>query len=382
MMTQIRSRLGIKIFLSYIIVIVVGVLVLAVSTEFAIPGAFDRHLGDMQDMMMRNSSMMGMMGNLEEGIFSNFRAAVNEALLFATIAAVAAALVVSVFVSRRVVAPVRELMSASQHIASGHYEDRVNVPESGSFDELDELGQLALSFNRMAENLEQTETMRRQLIGDVTHELSTPLTTIKGSMEGLMDGVLPANQDTFQQVFREADRLQRLVDDLQELSRVEARAYELDLRPIRLGLLVNDVISHLQTQFQEKKVKLGANIHPDLPSVLVDEDRITQVLTNLIGNALQYTPEGGKVEVSAMSSGDDVHISIADTGIGIAAEDLPHLFTRFYRVEKSRSRAGGGSGIGLTIARHLVEAHGGRIWVESPGPGKGSTFTFAMPVQH
>jgi histidine kinase len=233
----------------------------------------------------------------------------------------------------------------------------------------------------MAEKLEQVEAMRRQLIGDVSHELRTPLTAIKGSMEGLMDGVLPATSETYQQIHQEADRLARLVDDLQELSRVEAGAYPLDIRSVAVSMLIQTTVKRFAAQTQSKEIELRSDLPAGLPSVLADQDRLAQVLTNLVGNAVQYTPKGGQVTIQVNRHGDEIHISVIDTGIGIPAEHIPHLFTRFYRVDKSRSRqAGGGSGIGLTIARHLVEAHGGRIWAESAGEGQGSTFTFALPI--
>jgi len=222
--------------------------------------------------------------------------------------------------------------------------------------------------------------MRRELIGDVAHELRTPLTAIKGSMEGLIDGVLPSEVETYQLIYAEADRLERLVNDLQELSRVEAGAYELIRKPISVSSLVESAAARLSRQFEDKGVTLESKVPANLPPALADEDRIGQVLLNLVGNALQYTPPGGHVRIAASRRGHEVHVSITDTGIGISPEHLPHLFTRFYRVDKSRSRAGGGSGIGLTIARHLVEAHGGRIWVESPGAGRGSSFTFTLPL--
>jgi histidine kinase len=233
----------------------------------------------------------------------------------------------------------------------------------------------------MAAKLEQVETMRRQLIGDISHELRTPLTAIKGSMEGLIDGVLPANEETFHGIYREADRLQRLVSDLQELSRVEAGAFELHLQPIDVIDLVEATVKRLELQFEDKGVFLESDVPIDLPPIRADHDRISQVMLNLVGNALQYTPSGGRVRITAIRHQDEIYISIIDTGIGIPPEHLEHIFTRFYRIDKSRSRVGGGSGIGLTIAKHLVEAHGGRIWVESPGPGKGSTFTFTLPFE-
>lgn len=379
MLAYIRRHLGWKIFISYLVVILIGAIVLATAAEFVIPRSFDRHLAAMGSMMvdMMGSSMMGM--ELNADLFTNFRSAVNEALTIAAFAAVISAIMVSIFVSRQVATPVQEMMVASRYIAAGHYDERVNVPGNLSKDDLDELSQLALSFNQMAEKLEKVESMRRQLIGDVSHELRTPLTAIKGSMEGLMDGVLPENDETYMGIYREADRLQRLVNDLQELSRVEAGAYELDLHPVDLLVVISAVVKRLELQFKEKGVLLEVDVPDDLPSIQADEDRIGQVLLNLVGNALQFTPSGGSVVVSAAQRNKEIKISVSDTGIGISPEDIENIFTRFYRVDKSRSRAGGGSGIGLTISKYLVEAHGGRIWVESAGLDRGSTFTFSLP---
>jgi histidine kinase len=378
MLSYIRRHLGIKLFISYLTVILVGVIVLATTAEFVVPSAFDRHLAAMSAMM---SPMMGdSTTNLELDLFNNFRAAVTEAMILAALASSIVAVLVSLLVSRQVVAPVREMMLASQRISEGHYNERVQVPGDVSKDELDELSQLALRFNRMAASLEQTEVMRRQLIADVTHELRTPLTAVKGSMEGLIDGVLPADEGTFQQIISEAERLQRLVNDLQELSRVEAGAYELNIHSYRVSDLLTAAEARLGRQFEEKGVILEIALPNDLPQVLTDEDRIGQVLLNLVGNALQYTPPGGNVQVTATAQRGEVYIAVSDSGMGIPAEHLPHLFTRFYRVDKSRSRAGGGSGIGLTIAKYLVEAQGGSIWAQSEGASRGSTFTFSLPT--
>ena len=378
LLSIVRSRLGWKLFLSYLVVILVGVIVLASSVELFIPSAFDRHMSSMGPMM---ETMMGAsQGEVNPDLFASFRTGVNEALTLAALAAFVVAVLVSVFVSRQVVAPVREMMAASQSIAEGHYSERIRLIGNPSKGELDELAQLALSFNQMAARLEQTETMRRQLIGDVTHELRTPLTAIKGSMEGLIDGVLPAEDTTYQQIYREADRLQKLVDDLQELSWVEAGAYELNHHQLSVSELVMATVARLGRQFEEKGVTLDTDVSTELPFITGDKDRLGQVLLNLVGNALQYTPPGGRVQISARQQGNEVHVAVSDTGMGISPEHLPHLFTRFYRVDRSRSRAGGGSGIGLTITKHLVEAHSGRIRAESPGPGKGSTFTFTLPT--
>jgi len=376
-MNYIRSRLGLKLFVSYLAVILVGMTVIGIAARFTTPRAFERH------MLYGERIGMGPMMGLGQGgtgsgmmpeLFGDFQASFNEALIWAVLAAAGVAILVSLLFSRRIIAPLRAMMSASQRIAAGHFDERVQM--SGT----DELGQLAGRFNQMAEQLEQVESMRRRLIGDVAHELRTPLAAIQGSMEGLVDGVLPATPETYGQIHAEAARLSRLVDDLQELSRVEARAYELDLQPVEADVLVKTVTKRLGRQFDEKRVTLASSLSPVPMRLLADEDRIVQVLTNLVGNALQHTPEGGQVTITAVRVGLEASIRVLDTGGGIPPEHLPHIFDRFYRVDKSRSRPNGGSGIGLTIAKHLVEAHGGKIWAESDGAGKGSVFTFTLPL--
>jgi len=374
-MKYIHERLGAKLFLANLAVILIGVIILAFTIQLTVPAAFNSHLG----MMANTNNGMGMGQGQGQGLgrtlFENFRASMFQSLGYAVTASVLVALLVSLFLSRRIVAPIRTLTDASQQIADGHYEKRVDV--NGT----DEIAQLATRFNQMATQLEQVESMRRQLIGDVTHELRTPLTSIKGYMEGLVDGVLPSTPETFNQIHREADRLSRLVDDLQELSRVEAKAYSLDVRSMTVPNLVQTTVKRLSPQATAKRITLHSNLPADLPPLQADEDRITQVLVNLVANAIQYTPEGGDVTISAARQANEILISVKDTGVGIPPEHLANLFTRFYRVDKSRSRnAGGGSGIGLTIAKHLVEAHGGRIWVESKGDGQGSTFTFSLKI--
>jgi signal transduction histidine kinase len=204
-----------------------------------------------------------------------------------------------------------------------------------------------------------------------------------------MDGLLPAAPETYSEIHRETERLNRLVDDLQELSRVEAQAYQLDIRPVDVSNLVATIVKRLRHQFDDKRVTLtlrpaqgGASSLPRDPmQVLADEDRAIQILTNLLGNALQYTPSGGQVSLDVSRIGNEAQFLVKDTGIGIPPEHLAHIFDRFYRVDKSRSRQnGGGSGIGLTIAHHLVEAQGGRIWAESEGESKGSVFAFTLPL--
>jgi signal transduction histidine kinase len=371
---RLRSQLGWKLLFSYLVIAVVAILALTSAIQFLAMGAFQQHVAAMAEAMGNASA------ELKINLFTDFYRAMEESLALAIPISLLVAVGASIFVSRRVVSPVREMMVASQYIAEGRYHERVDVPGGADWDKLDELGRLAVSFNQMAAQLEQVENTRRELIGNVTHELRTPLSSIKGSMEGLIDGVLPAEPATFHQIYREADRLQRLVNDLQELSRVEAGAFEMNVRPVFIRDLVEATVARLGYQFEGKGVALSTDVPADLPPVLADPDRMGQVLLNLVGNALQYTSAGQRVRIVARRQGAEVRISVIDTGIGIAAEHLSLIFTRFYRVDRSRSRVGGGSGIGLTIARRLVEAHGGRIWAESPGLGKGSTFTFTLPL--
>jgi two-component system sensor histidine kinase BaeS len=380
-MKKIREHISIKLFLSYLIVLFVGVSVLLIAVLLISPGAYSRHMDattgtGMSEMMNSSGTGLGRGQQFQGAGFLNFRAGVLEAMGYSMVAAVLVAVTVSIILSRQIIAPLKAMMGVSQRIADGHYDERVDVYGS------DELAQLAQRFNKMAERLEQTETMRRQLIGDVSHELRTPLTVIGGYMEGLMDGVLPASGETYEQVRVEANRLSRLVDDLQELSRVEAGSYRLDIKPATVSGIITTTAKRLVHHYAAKNVnlKFGEGLD-ELPMVMADGDRIVQVLMNLLGNALVYTPAEGTVTIVAQKISADVQISIHDTGIGISAENLPFVFDRFYRVDKSRSRGnGGGSGIGLTIAKAIVEAHGGRIWVESLPEKPGSTFTFTLPV--
>ncbi len=378
MIRAIRNKLGAKLFISYLLVLLIAVFILVSATQVSLPGAFDRHLAGMADKggfpqsphgMGPGGRAQGMMPDLYRG----FRDSFNEALAVSVVVATMAALGVSLFFSRSVVAPLRAMMQASQRIAEGHYAERVRI------DGHDELAQLGVHFNQMTERLEQTEQMRRQLIGDVSHELRTPLTTIKGMMEGLVDGVLPGNADTYELIHKEADRLIRLVEDLQELSRVEAGADPIRLTAVDVTTLLATLEKRFRAQFAAKGVGLSCRASSGLPPVSADEDRLLQVMVNLVGNALQYTPNQGTVTVTASLVGRNIEIKVADTGIGISPEHLPHIFTRFYRADPSRSRQSGGSGIGLTVARHLIEAQGGRLVAASDGEGQGSTFIVMLP---
>lgn len=361
-----------KIFLAHLLVIAVGIVTLFVATLSIAPTLFDRLMAAM--MGPNASSMDGMMSGMAETTTQAFRVAMLQALLLSAGAASLAAVAASLFVSTQIVTPLQRLLAASRRIAAGYYAERVHAGAD------DELGALAMQFNTMAAELESAERRRVALIGDVAHELRTPLATIEGYTEGLLDGVVAPGAETWALLHDEVGRLRRLVQDLQELSRAEARQLPLHIRPVDPAVLVAQTLARIAPQFAEKGIVLTNDVSADLPSVQADADQIIQVLINLLGNALRYTPPDGTVNVRTARMDGAIAFQITDTGVGIAPEHLPHLFERFYRVDKARSRALGGSGIGLTIAKALVETHDGRIWVTSPGSGQGSTFSFTLPI--
>ncbi|MBM3133782.1 MAG: HAMP domain-containing protein [Chloroflexi bacterium] len=310
--------------------------------------------------------------------------AVNRAIALAGLAAVLVAIGLSLFLSRRLTAPLGAMTKAAQAMAQGDLRQQVPVRSQ------DEVGQLATAFNQMAGALAQAETLRRNLVADVAHELRTPLAVLQGHIEGLQDGVLAPTPPTLDRLHEETLLLTRLVDDLRELSLAEAGELKLERLPSDLGELLRRAVAAMQPQATEKGVTLTLDVAPDLPPAHVDADRLGQVMRNLLANALRYTTAGGSVTVMARQTektrGTGVTeevpallVAVADSGPGIAPDDLPHVFDRFYRADKSRSRASGGAGLGLAIVKQLVEAHGGGVWAESE-VGKGATFKFTLPV--
>ena len=373
-----RARLWTKFLLSHLLAVFVGVVTLFIAASAVGPDLFTNQMVQMMGSgtpaMMGNAS--GMASAMQPDLAAAFRMSLTRSLLVATLAAALVALAVSAFVARQIARPIGRMLTATRRIAAGHYAERVPIAPSNTGDEL---GQLATSFNDMADSLEQAERRRLELVGNVAHELRTPIATLEGYLEGLLDGVVEPSTETWARLHDEAGRLRRLVDDLQELSRAEARQMSLALRPVASIDLVRSAVARLSPSFAEKGLTLQTMVASDVPLVMADSDRAIQVLTNLLTNALRYTPAGGSVTVTTETDGNVVAFHVRDTGIGFAPELRDRLFDRFYRVDKSRSRALGGSGIGLTIARALVEAMGGRIWAESDGPGKGSCFSFTLP---
>jgi signal transduction histidine kinase len=298
---------------------------------------------------------------------------IGRFFLWAGLLAVAIALILTFVLSRRILAPVKALGNAAREFGKGNFSRRVDSKGKG------EVAELARSFNSMAENLEHTERLRRNMVADVAHELRTPLSNLKGYLEAINDGVVKSDKSTIRSLNEEASTLSRLIDDLQELSLADAGELKLITQPEDISRLIKETATALQSKAAAKDLKISADLPDGLPKVEIDSHRIRQVLHNLLENAVAHTGKKGRITVTARHDEDKLYVSITDTGEGIPAEDLPMIFERFYRVDKSRARATGGSGLGLTITKRLVEAHGGTINVESQ-PGQGSTFTFTLPI--
>jgi signal transduction histidine kinase len=284
------------------------------------------------------------------------------------------ALFLARLLARGMTQPLRDMAQAAQMMARGDYRQRVRVRSR------DEVGRLAGTFNRMASEMEGLERLRRELVANVSHELKTPLSALQAHLENLLDGVQQPNPALLEVMLQQSERLSRLVDELLDLSRLESGDVPLELGPISLAPLVDRVAGEIEVARPGRSVRIRNEVPSDLPSVEADLERIHQVLFNLLDNAHRFTPAGGVVTVRAVRDDGSCEVSVHDTGPGIPKEHLPLVFERFYRVDPSRSREDGGTGIGLAIARSVVEAHGGRIWAESEASG-GSTFRFVLPIQ-
>ncbi len=300
-------------------------------------------------------------------------ATIGRFFLWGGLLAIIIAILLTFLLSRRILAPVKALSQAARQFGKGDFSQRVESADKG------ELGELATSFNSMAEDLERTERLRRNMVADIAHELRTPLSNLNGYLEAIRDGVIQPEEATIASLNEEAATLARLVEDLQEISISDAGELNLIFQPDDVGRLVRETTNGLQAKATAKGLTINVDISEDLPQANIDSHRIRQVLNNLLENAIAHTASGGRITVTARQREGRIYVSVADNGEGIPAEDLPNIFERFYRVDKSRSRATGGSGLGLTIARRIVEAHGGRIEVESQ-MGYGSIFTFDIPM--
>jgi two-component system OmpR family sensor kinase/two-component system sensor histidine kinase BaeS len=302
-----------------------------------------------------------------------FITSVNQALLIASLFAGAVAVFIALVVARRLTAPLTSMTQAAQAMARGDLAQRVPVASD------DEMGRLAEAFNTMAISLARAEELRRNLVADVAHELRTPLAVLRADLEALQDGVYQPTPERLTALHEETDLLARLVSDLHELTLAEAGQLKMERRPTNVAQVCQQTVSIMQAQAATRGVMLSIGQADDGAVVLADADRVGQVLRNLIANALRYTPADGAVTLDCRVDGQDALLSVRDTGTGIRPDDLPHIFDRFYRGEKSRARATGGAGLGLAIVKQLVEAHRGRVWAES-SPGQGATFYIRLPL--
>ena len=300
-------------------------------------------------------------------------AVVNRSLLWAGIGAAALGILLVWLLSRRTLAPLQSLGAAARRLGRGDLSQRADTTGPT------EIRELAHSFNVMAEGLEEAERQRRNLTADVAHELRTPLSNIQGYLEAIRDGLVDPTPETIDTIHEQALHLSRLVEDLRLLAQVETGALRLRLSPTRIEELLQSSVEAVRPRADAKRVSLSLDVDVSLPMLEMDATRISQVIGNLLENAITHTPEGGRVNVSAHATGGAIEVTVSDTGPGIAPEELTRIFDRFYRADPSRDRSTGGAGLGLTIARRLVEAHGGTIEAESE-LGRGSRFTVRLPI--
>ena len=313
-----------------------------------------------------------------------FLANVNQAILVTSGVVALVVILFSLFLARRLTRPLESLTIAADQMRRGDYATRTNPPKSG-----DELERLTVTFNAMADTIEsdvnelrRQEQLRRDLLANIAHDLATPLTAIQGFSEALADGVIAdeeARQETAQLIGREVQRLRRLVSDVQEMSSLESGRARLELAPLDMQALVDETLAVIRPECEQGGITLRNEIDPQTAPVLADSDRITQVLLNLLDNARRHTPAGGTIAVSARATGSMLNVCVSDSGTGIDAADLPYIFERFYRVDRARTASEGGSGLGLSIVKAIITAHGGNISAES-SPEQGTRIYFSLPL--
>ena len=324
----------------------------------------------------RTVGTVAVLGGVEAGmrtLEAMFTRSVRFAMIAGGLMAAAVAAVLGAYLSRRLAGRLGVFQQAAASIAGRDL--AVRVPEDGD----DELAALGRAFNLMAGNLQESEKARRNLVADVTHELRTPLSILRGGLESLQDGVISATPEVVSSLADEALRLSHLVTDLQDLSLAEAGHLPLELGRVDVGELVEGALSPLRIEAQLRMIRMESELAACLPAVHADAKRSRQVLMNILTNAIKYTPSGGTITIAARTGVGRVAISVTDDGPGIDPAELPHIFNRFYRGDRARSRAEGGTGLGLSIARGYVEAQGGSIWAENL-PSRGARFTFELPM--
>ncbi len=320
--------------------------------------------------VMRPSPSRGAIGRLSATL--GFLQSVWWQFLLAGAVAGSIALVLARWIAKGMTRPMRDMAAAARRMETGDYSTRVQT------NSLDEVGQLAHAFNRMSAELAVLERSRRELVANVSHELKTPIAAMRAHLENILDGVEQPDRGTLEVMFTQSERLGRLVEQLLDLSQLQSGEVALQREDVPLANLVERVVSEIVVR-ADRQAPIDRVVDEDLPAVDADPERVHQVLYNLLDNAVRATPPDGRITVAAHRHNGSVEISVADTGVGIAPEHLSRVFERFYRVDVARSREDGGTGIGLAIARSVVEAHGGSLRADSE-PGEGSVFTFDLPI--
>jgi signal transduction histidine kinase len=351
-----------RIFLSHLLAIGFVVGVVALSVRSVAVQAVSQHMAGMTAGMMA-----GMIQDLQTTVARD----ITQASLMGAVAGAAVAVAAAYLVTGWIARPIGQMAVAARLIARGDYGQRVTYPAD------DDMGRFTTAFNDMAERLEETENLRRELLSTLSHELRTPLATIQGYMEGMEDGVIAAEPSNLHLVRDEATRLARLVTEIERLGRLEAGAERPQIQNVDAAM-AGPLVDSVRRQFAEKSLRLTLELPPQPAPVLADEDKLSQVLLNLLANSLKYTEPGGSVSLRVAPVGQWVEFTVEDTGIGIPPHDLPHIFERFYRVDKSRSSATGGAGIGLAVVKRLVEQMHGSITAESE-QGQFTRVTFRLP---
>ena len=296
----------------------------------------------------------------------------NRALFYGALGGALIALLLGVIMARTLARPLGEMTAASRAIANGEFQQQVPVRSR------DELGELAAAFNKMSTDLAHANELRRQMTADIAHDLRTPLTVISGYIESMREGVLKPSPERYEAIFNEVKQLQRLVEDLRTLSLVDAGELPVHYQLVQPQTLLTDVLTSFQHQAEQEEIELAVHADPDLPEIRVDPNRMLQVFGNLLSNALRYTPPGGKIALQAQRQGNKIRLIVQDNGMGILPEALPHIFDRFYRVDEARRQDDGETGLGLAIAKSIIEVHGGGIRAESE-IGKGTRFIITLP---
>jgi signal transduction histidine kinase len=319
---------------------------------------------------LRPSPSRGAIGRLSATL--GFLQSMWWQFLLAGAVAGAIALLIARWIAKGMTRPLRDMAAAAQRMETGDYSTRVHT------DALDEVGQLANAFNRMSAELAMLEQSRRELVGNVSHELKTPIAAMRAHLENILDGVEQPDRETLQVMLTQSERLGRLVEQLLDLSKLQSGEVTLDRQEVPVAPLLAQVVSEIAVR-GEGTIAIERTVDDDLPPVDADPERVHQVLYNLLDNAVRATGPDGHISIEAHRHNGSVQISVADDGVGIPPEHLDRVFERFYRVDEARAREDGGTGIGLAIARSVVEAHGGTIRARST-PGEGSTFTFDLPV--